>query len=140
MEAFAKLNTKVITVSVDSQFTHLRWRQTDINDGGIGPVQYTMAADVSHEICKAYGVEHAKEAVAYRASVIIDKTKRVRIKHVNDLPIGRNIDELVRSIQALQSVEKYGQVCQAGWQEGADGFQANQKGLSEFLAEKADAL
>ena len=140
METFAKLNTKVITVSVDSQFTPLRWRQTDINDGGIGPVQYTMAADVSHEICKAYGVEHAKEAVAYRASIIIDKNKTVRIKHVNDLPVGRNIDELVRSVQALQYVEKHGQVCQAGWQEGADGFQANQKGISEFLTEKAGAL
>lgn len=140
MQAFKQLNTKVVTVSIDSAFTHLRWRQTPINDGGIGAVGYTMAADVSHQICQDYGVEHAQEHVAYRASVIIDKERRVRIKHINDLPVGRNIDELVRSVQALQYVEKYGEVCQAGWQEGRSGFQANPEGISSFLKEKVEEL
>lgn len=140
MEVLSQLNTKVITVSVDSQFTHLRWRQTSMNDGGIGPVKYTMAADVSHEICKAYGVEHDTASVAYRASIIIDKQKMIRIKHVNDLPVGRNIDELVRTIQALQYTEAHGEVCQAGWKEGKSGFQANQQGVSQFLKEEAGQL
>lgn len=140
MEALSQLNTKVITISVDSQFTHLRWRQTPVNDGGIGSVNYTMAADVSHEICKTYGVEHDTASVAYRASVIIDKQKMIRIKHVNDLPVGRNIDELVRTIQALQYTEAHGEVCQAGWKEGKSGFQANQQGISQFLKEEAEQL
>ena len=140
MQKFKQLNTKVIAVSIDSQFTHLKWRDTAINDGGIGPVDYTMAADVSHAICQAYGVEHNEAFVAYRASIIIDTNKKIRVKHVNDLPVGRNIDELVRTVQALQYTDKHGEVCQAGWQEGNTGFQPSPKGVSQFLAETADQL
>jgi peroxiredoxin (alkyl hydroperoxide reductase subunit C) len=140
MQAFKAINTKVITVSIDSQFTHQRWRKTPVNDGGIGNVDYIMAADVSHEICRAYGVQHAVASVAYRASIIIDKSKVIRAKHVNDLPIGRNIDELIRTVQALQYTEKHGEVCQAGWQVGDAGFEANEQGVRQFLGETADQL
>ena len=111
-----------------------------MSEGGIGPVDYTMVADVSHQICRDYGVEHAQNHVAYRASIIIDKQKVVRAKHINDLPVGRNIDEIIRTIQALQYHEKHGEVCQAGWQEGRSGFQADAAGISTFLTEHAEAL
>jgi peroxiredoxin (alkyl hydroperoxide reductase subunit C) len=140
MSQFKQLNTKVIAVSVDSQFSHDKWRKTPINEGGIGPVDYTMAADVSHEICRAYDVQHAQAAVAYRASIIIDQQKIIRAKHVNDLPVGRNIDELIRTMQALQYTDKHGEVCQAGWQEGSTGFKADAEGVSQFLTEAAAQL
>ena len=140
MKAFKELNTRVITVSIDSQFTHQRWRQTAVNDGGIGKVDYVMAADVSHQICQAYGVQHATDSVAYRASIIIDTNKVIRAKYVNDLPIGRNIDELLRTVQALQYIEKHGEVCQAGWQSGDTGFQADARGVRKFLIEEAEQL
>lgn len=140
MSLLNKMGVKVMTVSVDSEFSHLRWRETPVREGGIGPVDYTMIADVSHQICRDYGVEHAQNHVAYRASIIIDKQKIVRAKHINDLPVGRNIDEIVRTIQAVQYHEKHGEVCQAGWQEGRTGFQADAAGISTFLTEHAEAL
>lgn len=140
MDAFKKLNTKVIAISVDSQFSHMQWRQMPVNEGGIGNVDYIMAADVSHEICQAYGVEHADAHVAYRASLLIDPQKNIRTKHVNDLPVGRNIDEILRTLQALQYTDKHGEVCQAGWQDGASGFQPSPEGVSQFLTEKAELL
>jgi len=140
MPLLKKLGTRVMTVSIDSEFSHLRWRETPVNQGGIGPVDYTMLADVSHQICREYGVEHSENHVAYRASIIIDKNRKVCAKHVNDLPVGRNIDEIVRTIQAIQYHEKHGEVCQAGWQDGRSGFQADQEGISSFLTAHAEAL
>lgn len=138
-EEFQKRHVEVISVSVDSQFTHHAYRNTPVNQGGIGPVKYTMAADVTHAICKAYGIEH-EAGVALRGAFIIDKQGIVRAQVVNDLPLGRNIDELIRLVDAIQFHEEHGMVCPAGWQKGQKGMQANPHGVANYLAENADNL
>ncbi|MCF7969105.1 MAG: peroxiredoxin [Methylococcaceae bacterium] len=131
---------EVLAVSVDSQFTHAAWRNTPVEKGGIGPVRYTMIADVSHAICKAYDVEHADAAVAYRGTFLIDKSGQVRHQVVNDLPLGRNMDELIRIVDALQFVEEHGEVCPAGWSKGSKGMTPDAKGVAAYLAENAAKL
>lgn len=139
MDKFKELGVEVISVSVDSQFTHFAWRNTPVNEGGIGEVRYTMAADVAHDICKAYEVE-TEGGVALRGAFIIDRDGIVRAAHVNDLPLGRNIDELVRTIEALQFHEQHGEVCPAGWNKGDKGMKATTSGVAEYLADEADKL
>jgi peroxiredoxin (alkyl hydroperoxide reductase subunit C) len=131
---------EVLAVSVDSQFTHAAWRNTPVEKGGIGPVRYTMIADVSHEISKAYDVEHADAHVAYRGTFLIDKNGMVRHQVVNDLPLGRNMDELIRMVDALQFNEEHGEVCPAGWNKGAKGMKADAEGVASYLAENASKL
>ena len=139
VETLKAKGVEVISVSIDSQFTHNAWRNTAIADGGIGPVRYTMAADVKHEIVKAYGVE-AGGGVAFRATVLIDREGVVRSMQVNDLPLGRNMDELVRLVDALQFHEEHGEVCPAGWMEGDEGMTASPDGVAAYLAKNADKL
>ena len=112
-EEFKKRGVEVIAVSIDSQFTHNAWRNTAINDGGIGKVQYAMVADVKHEICQAYDVEHPDAGVAFRGSFLIDAEGVVRHQVVNDLPLGRNIDDMLRMVDALNFHEEHGEVCPA---------------------------
>jgi len=131
---------EVLAVSVDSQFTHAAWRNTPVDKGGIGPVRYTMIADVSHAICKAYDVEVEGAAVAYRGTFLIDKNGVVRHQVVNDLPLGRNMDELIRMVDALQFFEAHGEVCPAGWNKGQKGMNANAEGVASYLAENAGKL
>ncbi|MDP6190933.1 MAG: peroxiredoxin, partial [Gammaproteobacteria bacterium] len=114
MDDFKARNVEVIGVSIDSHFTHNAWRNTAINDGGIGPVKYTLAADMSHDICRAYDVELADGSKAYRGAFLIDRDGQVRSQIVNDLPLGRNMDELLRLVDALQVHEEHGEVCPAG--------------------------
>lgn len=140
VDELKKRGVEVIAVSVDSQFTHNAWRNTPVNQGGIGPVKYTMVADVSHAICQAYDVEVAGAAVAYRGTFLIDKAGVVRHQVVNDLPLGRNMDELVRMVDALQFHEEHGEVCPAGWNKGKSGMQANPAGVADYLAKNADSL
>ncbi len=109
---------EVIGVSIDSQFSHNAWRNTKVEDGGIGQVKYPLIADVKHEICKAYDVEHPEAGVAFRGSFLIDKNGVVRHQVVNDLPLGRNIDEMLRMVDALQFHEEHGEVCPAQWEKG----------------------
>ena len=139
MDKFKELGVEVIAVSIDSQFTHNAWRNTDINNGGIGQVAYTMAADVKHEICQAYDVE-AAGGVAFRGAFIIDKEGTVRSQIVNDLPLGRNIDELIRVVEALQFHEEHGEVCPAGWNKGDKGMDASPAGVAAYLSGNADKL
>lgn len=139
MDQFNEKNVEVIAVSIDSQFSHNAWRNTPVNEGGIGPVSYTMAADTRHEICKAYGVE-AEEGVAFRGAFIIDKEGIVRSQIINDLPLGRNIDELLRLVDALQFTEDHGEVCPAGWNKGEKGMVASPEGVAGYLEDNADAL
>lgn len=134
MAQFKERNVEVIAVSIDSQFTHLAWRNTPINKGGIEKVDYIMAADVNHRICQAYGVEHPEAGVAYRGAFIIDKTGTVRAQIVNDLPIGRDIDELLRIVDAVQYNEAHGEVCPAGWSKGKSGMTATPDGVATYLA------
>lgn len=140
LEEFKSRGVEVIGVSIDSHFTHNAWRNTPINEGGIGQVNYTLVADINHGICQAYDVEHPEAAVAFRASFLIDKEGQVRHQVVNDLPLGRNIDEMLRMIDALQFTEEHGEVCPAGWNKGDKGMKADPKGVAEYLAENADKL
>ncbi len=140
MEEFKKRNVEVISVSIDSQFTHNAWRKTAVKDGGIGEVAFTMAADVHHGIARAYGVEHPEAGVALRGAFIIDKEGMVRSQIVNDLPLGRNVDELVRLIDALQFHEEHGEVCPAGWNKGDKAMKASSEGVAAYLAGNAEKL
>lgn len=139
MAKFAALNTEVISVSIDSHFTHNAWRNTPVEKGGIGAVKYTMAADVDHSICKAYDVETAG-GVALRGAFLIDKAGVVRAANINDLPLGRNIDELIRLVEALQFHEEHGEVCPAGWNKGDKGMNASPEGVAKYLAEESGKL
>lgn len=140
LDELTSRGVEVLAVSVDSQFTHSAWRNTPVEKGGIGPVRYTMIADVSHAIAKAYDVEVEGAAVAYRGTFLIDKTGKVRHQVVNDLPLGRNMDELIRMVDALQFHEEHGEVCPAGWNKGKKGMNANAEGVASYLAENAASL
>ena len=140
MDEFKQRGVEVIAVSIDSQFSHNAYRNTSRKEGGIGPVQYTLAADVTHSICQSYGVEHPMAGVAFRGAFIIDKTGTVRSQVVNDLPIGRNVDELLRTIDAVQFFEEHGEVCPAGWEKGKPGMQASPNGVAEYLSSHAESL
>ncbi len=140
MDDFEQRGIEVVAVSVDSHFTHNAWRNTEIKKGGIGAVRYTLAADINHSICQAYGVEHPTAGVAFRGAFIIDKKGMVRSQIVNDLPLGRNVDELLRTFDALQFHEEHGEVCPAGWQKGQAGMTASPTGVANYLSEHADAL
>ncbi len=139
MDKFKELGVEVIGVSIDSHFTHNAWRNTPVNQGGIGPVKYTLAADMTHEICQAYDVE-SEGGVAFRGAFLIDKEGNVRSQIVNDLPLGRNMDELVRLVEALQFHEEHGEVCPAGWNKGDKGMDASPDGVAAYLADNADNL
>ncbi|WP_461517891.1 peroxiredoxin C [Porticoccus sp.] len=137
---FQKRGVEVIGVSIDSVFTHNAWRNTPVNEGGIGAVKYPLVADVKHEICQAYDVEFDAAGVAFRGSFLIDEDGVVRHQVVNDLPLGRNIDEMLRMVDALTFHQTHGEVCPAGWKEGDKGMDASPKGVADYLAANADAL
>ncbi|MEJ2669730.1 MAG: peroxiredoxin C [Gammaproteobacteria bacterium] len=139
VDAFRARNVEVIGVSIDSHFTHNAWRNTPVNQGGIGPVKYTLAADMNHDICKAYDVE-SEGGVAFRGAFLIDKEGIVRSQIVNDLPLGRNMDELIRLVDALQFHEEHGEVCPAGWQKGDSGMKASTEGVAAYLSENSGKL
>lgn len=140
IDEFSQRNTIVIGISIDSAFTHNAWRKTPVASGGIGEIRYPLVADVNHSICQAYGVEHPTAHVALRAAFLIDKNGIVRSQMVNDLPLGRNIDEMLRLIDALQFHEHHGEVCPAGWNKGDIGIKPTNEGIATFLAEKAGDL
>lgn len=138
--AFEERDVQLIGVSIDSQFTHFAWRNTPVDKGGIGQVGFPMVADVQHEISRAYGIEHPQAGVAFRASFLIDKEGLVRHQTVNDLPLGRNVDEMLRVVDALQFHEQNGEVCPAGWQKGQEGMKADASGVADYLAKNASNL
>jgi peroxiredoxin (alkyl hydroperoxide reductase subunit C) len=135
----AARNVEVVGVSIDSHFTHNAWRNTPVNEGGIGQVKYTLAADIKHEIAKAYDVE-SEGGVAFRGAFLIDTNGIVRSQIVNDLPLGRNMEELVRLFDALQFNEEHGEVCPANWKKGDEGMTASPEGVAAYLAKNADSL
>lgn len=138
-KAFEERGVQLIGVSIDSQFTHFAWRSTPVEKGGIGPVGFPMVADVNHEIVRAYGVEHVG-GVAFRASFLIDKAGVVQHQVVNNLPLGREVDEMLRLVDALQFTEAHGEVCPAGWKKGAAGMKPTAAGVAEYLSEHAEKL
>ncbi len=139
-DEFEKRGVEIVAVSIDSHFTHNAYRNTPVEQGGIGPVYYTLVADINHTICQAYGVEHPAAGVALRGAFVIDKQGMVRAQIVNDLPIGRNIDELLRLIDAVTFHEEHGEVCPAGWKPGNPGMNASPAGVANYLAAHAESL
>ena len=129
LENFEKLNTEVIGVSIDSQFSHLAWLNTSRSDGGIEGVKYPLVADINKTITRDYDVMVAGAGIAYRGAFLIDKEGVVRHQTVNDLPLGRNIDEYLRLIEALAFHDEHGEVCPANWEKGKKGMKPDQAGL-----------
>ena len=136
---FKALGVEVVGVSIDSQFTHLAWRNTPVEKGGIGPVKFTLVADTKQEIMKAYDVVHP-DGVALRGSFLIDKSGVVQHQQVNNLPLGRSVDEIIRLVEALQFTEEHGEVCPAGWTKGKAGMKDNAQGVATYLAAHAKEL
>jgi len=134
LEEFKSRGIEVIGVSIDSQFSHFAWKNTPVNEGGIGQVRYPLVADLTKDISKAYDVL-LDGGVALRGSFLIDKDGTVRHAVVNDLPLGRNIDEMIRMVDTMLFVNEHGEVCPAGWQKGDDGMKADTEGVAEYLAE-----
>ena len=139
LEEFTKRGVEVIGVSIDSAFTHSAWPTTPVEKGGIGQVGYTLGPDIKHESCKAYDVE-AAGGVAFRGSFLIDKAGVVQHQVVNNLPLGRNVDEMIRMVDALQFTEENGEVCPAGWNKGKKGMKPDAAGVASYLAENAKDL
>lgn len=139
IDEFKKRGAELIGVSVDSHFTHLAWKNTPVEKGGIGNVQFPIVADITKSIARAYDVL-LNDAIAFRGTFMIDSKGVVRHQIVNDLPLGRNVDETLRMIDALQFHEENGEVCPAGWRKGEKGMKATSEGVASYLKEKASAL
>ncbi len=146
LDAFKSRNTEVVAVSTDTEQSHFGWLQVDKNHGGIKGITYPLVADTNKTISKNYDVlagdyyydendmlQAEGEMIAYRGLFLIDKEGIVRHQIVNDLPLGRNVDEALRMVDALQFVEENGEVCPANWNKGKDGMQATHEGVAEFL-------
>jgi len=131
---FQERGIAVIGVSIDSQFSNFAWKNTPVNEGGIGQVRYPLVADLNKEISKSYDVL-LDGAVALRGSFLIDKDGTVRHAVVNDLPLGRNIDEMIRMIDTMLFTNEHGEVCPAGWQKGDEGMEATTDGVAKYLAD-----
>lgn len=146
MDKLSELGVEVVGVSIDSHHTHYAWRNTEINKGGVGQLKYTLAADMDHSIAQAYGIQsdggdsYYPAGVAMRATFVIDQNGVVRHQIVNDEPLGRNMDEVVRIVEALQFFEANGQVCAAGWQKGDAGMETSASGVAQYLSENAENL
>jgi len=139
IDEFKKRNVYVVGISIDSQFAHAAWRNTPLEKGGIGAIQFPLVADVKHAITQAYGVEHPA-GVALRGSFLIDKAGIVQHQAINNLPLGRNVDEMLRLVDALQFAEQSGEVCPAGWQKGNTAMKPTAQGVAEYLASNATSL
>lgn len=134
-EEFAKLGVQILGVSVDSHYTHLAWRNVSRMEGGLGDIRYPMVSDLNKEISKAYGVL-LDSGIALRGLFLIDKNGVVRHQVVNDLPLGRSVDEALRMVKALQYFETHGEVCPANWREGARTIKASPAASKQFFAEE----
>jgi peroxiredoxin (alkyl hydroperoxide reductase subunit C) len=130
---FREKGVNIIGVSVDSQFSHFAWRETAVNQGGIGRVDMPLVADLSKQIARDYDVL-LNDAVALRGSFLIDADGTVRHAVINDLPLGRNIDEMLRMVDTMLFTNEFGEVCPAGWVKGDEGMKASTEGVAEYLA------
>ncbi|MEA3420028.1 MAG: peroxiredoxin [Campylobacterota bacterium] len=139
LQEFHDRGINVIGCSIDSQFSHFAWKNTPINEGGIGQVRYPLVADLTKQIARDYDVLLG-DSVALRGSFLIDADGTVRHAVVNDLPLGRNIDEMIRMIDAMIFTNEYGEVCPAGWQKGDEGMKADTEGVADYLGKHADEL
>ncbi|MEY2982419.1 MAG: hypothetical protein RL562_2646 [Planctomycetota bacterium] len=138
--AFKERNCEVLGVSVDSHFTHAAWRNTPVENGGIGAIDYPLIADLTKSIAADYDVLTGNGAVAFRGLFLIDTNGMVRHQIVNDLPLGRNVEEAIRMVDALQFHEQHGEVCPANWKKGKAGMKPNAEGVASYLKENAGSL
>jgi len=139
IDEFKNRGVNVIGVSVDSQFSHFAWRETPVEKGGIGRIKYPLVADLTKQISKDYDVLFG-ESVALRGSFLIDAKGIIRHAVINDLPLGRNIDEMIRMVDTMQFTDEHGEVCPAGWQKGDEGMKASTEGVAEYLAKNSEKL
>jgi peroxiredoxin (alkyl hydroperoxide reductase subunit C) len=139
LEEFKTRNVEVIGVSIDSHFSHLAWKNTAIENGGIGNVQFPLVADINKEVTDAFDLRTGP-GIALRGSFLIDKEGVVQHQVVNNLSLGRDIDEMLRVVDALQFTEEHGEVCPAGWQKGKSGMKGSTEGVAEYLANNHEEL
>ena len=139
IDQFKALGTQIIGISIDSQFTHNAWRNMPVNEGGLGPVKFPLVSDLGGSIMDAYGIRHSGN-MALRAAFLIDPKGEVRHQVVNDLALGRNVDEMLRMVEALQFHEEMGEVCPAGWKKGDEGMKDTPNGVADYLSKHADQL
>jgi peroxiredoxin (alkyl hydroperoxide reductase subunit C) len=139
IEEFEKRGINVIGVSIDSQFSHFAWRETPVENGGIGKIKYPLVADLNKQISKDYDVL-LDAGVALRGSFLIDKDGTIRHQVVNDLPLGRNIDEMLRMVDTMLFTNEHGEVCPAGWSAGDEGMKADTDGVAQYLSKYANDL
>jgi peroxiredoxin (alkyl hydroperoxide reductase subunit C) len=133
LDAFRACDCEVVGVSVDSQFTHLAWRRTAEKDGGIGKIRYPLVSDLDKSIAKDYGVLHS-DSIALRGLFLIDREGIVRHCVINDLPLGRSVDEALRMLEALRFHEARGDVCPANWEKGQEGMKPTPEGVADYLS------
>ncbi len=139
LDEFTSRGINVIGCSVDSHFTHLAWKNTPVDKGGIGQVRYPLVADLTKDIARDYDVL-LDGGVALRGSFLIDTDGTIRHAVINDLPLGRNIDEMLRMVDAMHFTNEHGEVCPAGWHKGEEGMKADPNGVAEYLEKHADEL
>lgn len=139
IDEFTSRGINVIGVSVDSQFSHFAWRETPVEKGGIGKIKYPLVADITKQISRDFDVLLG-DSVALRGSFLLDADGTVRHAVINDLPLGRNIDEMIRMVDTMIFTNEHGEVCPAGWQKGDEGMKASTDGVAEYLAKNAEAL
>ncbi len=139
VDEFNKRGINVIGCSVDSQYSHFAWRETSVENGGIGRVKFPMIADLNKQISRDYDVLFGN-SVALRGSFLIDKDGTIRHAVINDLPLGRNVDEMIRMVDAMLFTNEYGDVCPAGWQKGDEGMKADKSGVAEYLSKNKEKL
>ena len=132
MDEFKKRNTEVLGVSIDSHFSHLAWRNTDRKNGGLGDIAYPLVADLNKKITYDYGVMH-EAGIAFRGLFLIDKEGVVQHQLINNLPLGRNIQEAIRMVDALQYFEANGEVCPANWEKGKDSMKPDPTGSQDYF-------
>lgn len=140
LSSFKERGCEVIGISVDSHFSHYAWRETPREKGGIGAIGFPLVADITKSISSDYDVLTGDGAVAYRGLFLIDKEGLVRHQIVNDLPLGRNVQEALRMVDALQFHEEHGEVCPANWDKGRSGMKPTAEGVASYLSEHAAQL
>jgi peroxiredoxin (alkyl hydroperoxide reductase subunit C) len=139
LQEFTERNTKLVAVSVDSHFSHLAWKNTPYSKGGLGNIQIPMVSDFNKIASRIYNVLH-DDGMSLRGTFIIDEDFIVRNLSVNDFPIGRNVDEVIRIIDAIDYSREHGEVCPAGWNKGDEAITPSHKGIADYLSSNADKL
>jgi len=137
IEEFKKRNTQVLGVSIDSHFSHLAWKKTPRTEGGLGEIKYPLIADLNKDISRSYGVLLENAGIALRGLFLIDEEGMLRHQVINDLPLGRNVEEALRMVDALDFFQKNGEVCPADWKPGADTIKPNPEDSKEYFRKQA---